>query len=148
MSFLKSRFDPVDCSEFREGPAAKLPEIVDAGDPIGAHRIRLVLGVLAPKALDLDDQVQRVGPAVVDLDDEVREIAARRRAHEVRDFEAEVLVLHISAHPRMASATRQNSASQSLSQTTQLTWHLRGSVCQRVSFEVVKLTKRVEPVGL
>jgi hypothetical protein len=43
---------------------------------------------------------------------------------------------------------RQNSASQSLSQMIQLTCDLRASVCQRVSFEVVKLTDAVEPVGL
>ena len=31
---------------------------------------------------------------------------------------------------------------------TQFTWHLRVSVFQRVSFEVVKLTKALDPVGL
>jgi hypothetical protein len=31
---------------------------------------------------------------------------------------------------------------------TELTGRFGGSVCQRVSFEVVKLTKRVDPVGL
>src|SRR5690606_42106083 len=31
---------------------------------------------------------------------------------------------------------------------TQLTWHLRGSVCQRFRLEVVKFTWRVDPSGL
>ena len=46
------------------------------------------------------------------------------------------------------SATRQNSASQSLSSTTQLTWQRAGSVCQRCVLEVLKRTWLVEPTGL
>ena len=46
------------------------------------------------------------------------------------------------------SATRQNSASQSLSRTTQFTWHLRASVSHRLVLVVVKFTCAVEPVGL
>ena len=49
-----------------------------------------------------------------------------------------------------ASATRQNSASQSLSSTTQLTWFLGGGplVSQRSERDVLKRTCLVEPVGL
>ena len=60
ISLPNSALDRVDGRELGEGPAAEVPEVVDARHPIGVHRVGLVLGVLAAKALDLDDEVQRV----------------------------------------------------------------------------------------
>ena len=54
--------------EFGKGPAAKRPEIVDPGHPIGVHRIGLALRVLATIALDPDYEVQQIGVAMPVLD--------------------------------------------------------------------------------
>src|SRR5438128_1858829 len=76
-----------------------------------------------------------------------------------RYFRASEPYLYGTSRPRLwfftyarargwVSTTRQNSASQSLSRITQLTWHFRESVSHRLIFDVVKLTCMVEPVGL
>ena len=56
---LEVGLDLVDLGELGEGPAAVGAEMVHAGHPVGVHRGLLLLGVLAPVALDLDDEVQR-----------------------------------------------------------------------------------------
>jgi hypothetical protein len=86
--------------------------------------------------------------AVVDQYDEVGQILAHLRPETVRHFEAEIMVLDVGANLGCASATRQNSPSQSLSRTTQLMWQDRELVSQRSAFEVLKRTCMVEPVGL
>src|SRR5208282_4679709 len=63
---IELRLNLIHSPAFRAGPAPELAEIVDARDPVGAHRVGLVLRVLPAKALDLDDEVQRIRPAVVD----------------------------------------------------------------------------------
>ena len=115
---LEVGLDLVDLGELGERPAAVAAEMVHAGHPVGVHRGLLLLRVLAPVALDLDDQVQQVvgAVAVVDQHDEVGQVLARLGAVAVRHLEAEVVVLHVGDAPAgCASATRQNSASQSLS---------------------------------
>src|SRR5581483_337183 len=98
---LETRVDLIDCGKLRERPPAEFSEIVHTRHPIGAHGVRLLLRVLAAIALHFDDQIERLLLFVIDLDDEIGDIAARRRAHQIRHFEAEVLVLHIGAHTRM-----------------------------------------------
>ena len=80
-----------------------MPRLIHAGHPVGVHRGLLLLRVLAPVALDLDDQVQQVvvAVAVVHQHDEVGQILARLRAVAVGHFEAEVVVLDVGAHLRM-----------------------------------------------
>src|SRR5690606_17339608 len=66
----------VHVTEFGKGPTTMGAEVIHAGNPVGVHGGLLFLGVLAPVALDLDDQVQRVvlAVAVVHLHDEVRNV--------------------------------------------------------------------------
>ena len=100
---LEVGFDLVDLGQLGEGPAAEGAEVVDGGHPVGVHRGLLLLRVLAPVALDLDDEVQQVVVAVpvVHQHDEVGEIAADLGAVAVRHLEAEVVVLHVRLHPRV-----------------------------------------------
>ena len=107
----------------------------------------LLLRVLAPVALDLDDEMQRVvrAVAVVHQHDEVGQILPRLGAVAIRNLETEVVVLGVGDSPcGCDSATRQNSASQSLSSTTQLTWFFGGGpvVSQRSARDVLNRTWR------
>jgi hypothetical protein len=94
---LEGGFDLVDIAEFREGPATVGAEVVHAGDPVGVHRGLLVLGILAPVALDLDNEVQRVvvAMAIIHQDDEVGQVAAHLGTVPVRHLEAQVVVFDV-----------------------------------------------------
>src|SRR5262249_52047600 len=112
----------------------------------------LFLGILPAIAFDLNDEMEQVvdGPSVVHQHDEVGQIFADLRAVAIGHFEAQVVIFRITDNLRWDSATRQNSASQSLSRMTQLTWFLASGplVSHRSAREVVKRTCAVEPVGL
>jgi hypothetical protein len=51
--------DLVDVAELRERPTAEGAKMVYAGDPVRLYGRLLLLGVLSPIALDLDDQIER-----------------------------------------------------------------------------------------
>ena len=72
------RLGAMHIADFEEGPAAEAAMVVDRRDPVRLHRLPLVLCVDPPVALDLDDQVERVGEpiAVIDLQDEIGAVAA------------------------------------------------------------------------
>ncbi len=76
---LEVGLDLIDLGEFGEGPAAILAMVVHARHPVGLHRGFLLLGVFAPIAFDLDNQVQQVifAVPVVHQHDEVGEVLAR-----------------------------------------------------------------------
>src|SRR5271165_1848958 len=75
--------------ELGEGPPAERAEIVDARHPIGVHRVRLVLGVLAAVALDLDDEVQEVvlPVSVIHSHDEIGQVSLWGGAEQIRHLE-------------------------------------------------------------
>src|SRR5262245_23948202 len=52
---LEVGLDLVEFSQLRKSPPAERAEIVHSWHPVGVHRRLLVLCVLAPVALDLDD---------------------------------------------------------------------------------------------
>src|SRR5262245_45130875 len=56
--FSESSIHLVDGGEFRELPSPKFQQVVDARNPVGAHGVRLFLGVLAAIALHLYDKIQ------------------------------------------------------------------------------------------
>jgi len=58
-------FDLVDFGELGKGPAPEPAEIVHTGNPVGSHGRLLFLGVFAPIAFDLNNQMQRVVLPVV-----------------------------------------------------------------------------------
>ena len=100
---MKSDSIWIDLGELGKGPAAILPEVVHTGNPVGVHGGFLFLGVFAPIALDLDDQVQGVvlAVAIIHQDDEVGHVCARFRAVAVGHFQAEVVVLDVGTNPGM-----------------------------------------------
>lgn len=90
---LEVGFDLVDLGELGEGPAAIASVVVHAGYPVLGYRRRLLPGVLAAVAFDLDHQVRRSFPPVVHLCDEVGCAPARLEAVEIRDLQAQVVAL-------------------------------------------------------
>ena len=66
----------VNMGELGEGPASVLAQGVDAGQPVGFHRVVLLPYVFTPVALDFHDEVQRTVLTVVHLNDEVGDIGA------------------------------------------------------------------------
>ncbi len=77
--------------------------VIDARNPAGFHDVLLQLGVLAPVALNFDDQVQEIlrTVTVVDQYNEVRQIAVRLAPHDIGDFQTEVVVLGVRDHAGM-----------------------------------------------
>ena len=63
-------------------------------------------------------------------------------------YQYNVRSLPLYPKPLNQPIKRQNSASQSLSRTIQLTGQRRESVCQRLVLVVLKFTWAVEPTGL
>ena len=127
--------------------------MVHAGHPVGVHRGFLLLRILAPVALDLDDEMQQVvvAVAVIDQHDEVGQILPRLRAVAVRHFEPEVVVLDVGDAPWDAPRPRGRTPPPSrCRESTQLTWFFGGGplVSQRSVRDVLKRTCLVEPVGL
>ena len=57
---LEVGFDLVDLGKLGKGPAAIGSQIVHARHPVSLHGGPFLFGILAPVALDLDDQVQQV----------------------------------------------------------------------------------------
>jgi hypothetical protein len=98
---IEPRWDRVDVGGLGKGPTTVSADIVDPGHPIGVHRGRLLLGVLAAIALDLDDQIQRIVMSVVDPDDEVWQVSFGRRTVEIGHLETEALVFDVGAHTRV-----------------------------------------------
>lgn len=84
-------------------PAAVGAEVVDARHPIGLHRRLLFLGVLAPIALYLDDEIERIVRAVPVIHPyyEIGPIFPRLGATAVRHLESEIVAFSVSDHPRV-----------------------------------------------
>lgn len=89
------RFHAVDFGELGEGPAAVLPQVIDARYPIGVHRGLLFLGVLPPVAFDFDDQVQRFLRSVLQQDNKIGKIDPLFGAEAIRHLHAQVVVLDV-----------------------------------------------------
>ena len=98
----------------------------------------LALSLLAAIALDLNDEVQEivVAVAVIDAHDEVGQVFLWRGAQEMRHLEAEALVFDVGADAFVSLGGAAELCLLSLSQTTQLTWQWRRSVCHSAFFEV------------
>ena len=94
----------VHIDELDKGPAAVGSQVVDARHPVGVHGQLLVFGVFASVTLDFDDKVQQVvGPiAVVNSHDEVGAVLARLRAIAIRHLKAQVVILDVGHHARVA----------------------------------------------
>ena len=111
----------------------------------------LLLGVLAPVALDLDDEVQQVivAVAVIHQNDEVRKVPARLRAEAIRHFKAEVVILDVGAHPRMRLGHAAELAFPVAIENHPVDVAAAGarSPSDR-SCEVLKFTWLVEPIGI
>lgn len=56
--------DLINLPELRERPATVVSGVVDAGNPVGFHRLLLLFSVFAAVALDLDDGMQKIVPGV------------------------------------------------------------------------------------
>ncbi len=97
---LEVGLDLIDLGELGERPAAIGAEMVHARHPVGVHRGFLLLRVLAPVALDLDDEMQQVigAVAVIHQHDEVGPILPHLGAVAVRHFQAEIVVLGVGDH--------------------------------------------------
>ena len=96
------------------------------------------MSLLAAIALDLNDEVQEivVAVAVIDAHDEVGQVFLWRGAQEIRHLEAEALVFDVGADAFVSLGGAAELCLLSLSQTTQLTWQWRRSVCHSAFFEV------------
>ena len=97
---LEVGLDLIDLGELGERPAAIGAEMVHAGHPVGVHRGFLLLRVLAPVALDLDHEMQRIvgTVAVIHQHDEVGQILPRFGAVAIRHFQAKIVVLGVGDH--------------------------------------------------
>ena len=125
--------------------------VVDRRNPVRLHRRLLLLRVLAPVALDLDDEMQEIVVAVpvVDEDDEVGDVGAALRAVAVRHLEPEVVVLDVRADARVRLDDAAELALPVAVEDDPVDVAAAGVRLPAVrSCDVLKLTCAVEPAGL
>ncbi len=144
--------DLIDIAELGERPAAIGAEMVHAGHPIGVHGQFLFLGVLAPIALDLDHQIERIaGPApIIHLHDEIGQVFPRLRAVAIGHFQTEVVILGVGDDlwVRLGNAAELRLPVAVEHDPVDMVSGGGPLVSQRSVRDVLKRTCRVEPVWL
>jgi hypothetical protein len=87
---FKIRLNLINFAKLGEGPAPVIAQVIHARHPIGFHGRFFLLGILAPVALNLDDQIQQIvlSPAIVNLHNEIKQVFAGFGAVTVRDSES------------------------------------------------------------
>lgn len=85
--------------KFCEGPSPASFQMVHARNPASIHCKLFLFGVFAPKAFDLDNQIEWIMVAIVDLRYEVRPVCTCFGPIPIRHFQSQTVVLHIGNDP-------------------------------------------------